>query len=132
MLAAIRPILRAVTVTVVPEAIELDPAEWSALEQIVATALAARPPAMRRQLSLFVRLLEWLPVLRYGRRFTGLGPERRRRFLESLQDAPLLLIRRGMWGVRTLLLMGYYARPAAAGDIGYRADPRGWSARGTG
>jgi hypothetical protein len=34
-----------------------------------------------------------------------------------------------MWGLRTLFLLGYYSRPAAAREIGYRADPRGWDAR---
>jgi hypothetical protein len=132
VLASVRSILRAVTVTVVPEAIELDPTEWSSFDRIVTTALDARPPALRRQLLLFVRIIEWLPVLRYGARFTRLGPERRRRVLERLQNSPALLIRRGVWSLRTLLLMGYYARPAAARSIGYRADARGWAARSTG
>ncbi len=38
-------------------------------------------------------------------------------------------LRRGFWGLRTLALMGYYARPAAAASVGYHADPRGWEAR---
>jgi hypothetical protein len=126
---SIRPVLRAIGATVVPEADRLDEAEWTALERIVADALAARPAGLRRQLLLFVRLVEWLPLLRYGRRFTQLDAARRTHFLENLQDAPLLLLRRGCWGLRTLLLMGYYGRPEAARAIGYAADPRGWEAR---
>ena len=49
--------------------------------------------------------------------------------LETLQDAPVLLLRRGIWGLRTLAFMGYYTRPDAQRAIGYRADPRGWEAR---
>src|SRR5207244_1401337 len=56
-------------------------------------------------------------------------PARRARFLDSLQTSRLLLARRGIWGLRTLVLMGYYGRPRAAAAIGYRADPRGWEAR---
>ena len=129
MRTSIRPVLRAIGATVVPEADRLDEAEWTALERIVAEALAARPARQRRQLLLFVRLVEWLPVLRYGRRFTKLDAARRTRVLEHLQDAPLLLLRRGCWGLRTLLLMGYYGRPEAVRAIGYAADPRGWEAR---
>jgi len=129
MLPSVRPILRAIGATVVPEADRLDDAGWTALERIVADALEARPAALRRQLLLFVRLVEWLPLVRYGRRFTHLDAARRTRFLESLQDAPLLLLRRGFWGLRTLLLMGYYGRPEAARAIGYAADPRGWEVR---
>lgn len=129
MLASVRPILRAIGTTVVPEATHLDDAGWAALEATVAAALASRPGALQRQFLLFVRAVEWLPALRYGRRFTRLDPERRTRVLVTLQDSPLGLVRRGLWGLRTLLLMGYYGRPAAAREIGYRADPRGWDAR---
>lgn len=129
VLAAVRPVLRAVGETVVPEAADLDDAQWSAVERIIEDALATRPPRMVRQLLLLIRLLEWLPLLRYGRPLTGLDAARRTRFLAAIQDAPLLLLRRGFWGLRTLLLMGYYARPAARAEVGYRASPRGWEAR---
>lgn len=129
MLTSLRAVLRAIGVTVVPEATRLDEAGWAALEGTVGAALASRPAALQRQLLLFLRLVEWLPVLRFGRRFTRLDPAHRTRVLKSLQDAPLLLVRRGMWGLRTLLLMGYYGRPEARSEIGYRADPAGWSAR---
>jgi hypothetical protein len=128
-LAPVRGTFRAVAQTVVPEASALPPAEWQALEAIVDDALAERPARLRRQLRLLVRLIEALPVLRYGRGFTALDPGRRTAVLRALQDAPLLLLRRGFWGLRTLVLMGYYARPAAAAEIGYRADARGWEAR---
>ena len=72
-----------------------------------------------------MRTIEIVPLLRYGRGFTALDPGRRTAVLRLLQDAPLVLLRRGFWGLRTLVLMGYYARPAAAAAIGYRADPRG-------
>ena len=123
------PTLRAITETVVPESHSLDQTGWASLDRIVANATAARPPRMQRQLALFIRAIEWLPVLRYGRPFSKLTPARRRRFLESLQDSPVLLIRRGFWGLRTLILMGYYTQGRAIAAIGYRADPRGWSVR---
>ena len=123
------PVFRAVATCVVPEAARLDPAQWDELEAIVGRAVAARSRAVQRQLALFLTLLEWLPLLRYARRLSRLDPARRAKFLDRLQRAPLLLLRRGFWGVRTLILMGYYGRPAAAADIGYRADARGWEAR---
>lgn len=129
VLEAVRGTLRAVAETVVPEARALPPEEWRALETIVDSALAKRPAKLRGQVRLLVRLVELAPVLRYGRGFTALDPARRTAVLRLLQDAPLLLLRRGFWGLRTLVLMGYYARPAAAAAIGYRADPRGWEAR---
>jgi Gluconate 2-dehydrogenase subunit 3 len=128
-LAPVRGTFRAVAETVVPEAQALAPDEWRALEAIVEEALAQRPAKLRRQLRLLVRMIEITPALRYGRGFTALDPARRTAVLRALQDAPLLLLRRGFWGLRTLVLMGYYARPAAAAEIGYRADARGWEIR---
>ncbi len=128
-MVAASPVFRAVATTVVPEASRLTSAEWADVEAVVTRALTARPAPMQRQLALFLRLLDWLPLLRYGRRLTTLDAARRARFLSFIQDSPLLLVRRGFWGVRTLVLLGYYGRPAAAAAIGYRGDPRGWEAR---
>lgn len=127
--APVRASFRALGATIVPEAERLSPAEWIEVEAIVERGLASRPPAIRRQLRLFVRVLEVLPLFRFGRTFRHLDPERRTRFLLAIQDAPLLLFRRGFWGIRTLMFMGYYGRAAAREEIGYRADPRGWEAR---
>ena len=124
-----RRAFRAVATAVVPEAASLGPADWDELEAIVARAVASRPPPLGRQLAALLLLLEWLPVLRYGRRLSSLDAGRRTRVLEYLQTVPVLLLRRGVWGVRTLVLMGYYGRAAGAAAIGYRADPRGWDSR---
>jgi hypothetical protein len=129
VLEDLRPTVRALAAAVVPEAARLDAAGWTELERTVERALALRPSALRRQLRLLLRMLEWLPFLYYGRRLSTLDPARRDRFVQGIQHTPVLLLRRGFWGLRTLLLMGYYTRAAAAAEIGYRADARGWDAR---
>lgn len=129
VLASVRPILRAIGTTIVPEAARLGDAGWLDVERIVGAALAARPAAVRRQILLFIRLIEWAPLPRHGARFSRLAARQRTRFLSALENAPLLLIRRGFWGLRTLLLMGYYGRPEAGREIGYRAASEGWAAR---
>jgi hypothetical protein len=122
-------ILRAVVTTVVPDAAALDAVAWRDVDAIISGQLAQRPPALRRQLGALLGMVQWLPVLRYGRPFTALDVARRATILAALERAPLLLLRRGLWGLRTLALLGYYARPAAAAEIGYSGDPRGWEAR---
>ena len=119
----------AIAITVVPEAAQLDATGWNELERIVANAVAARPARLQRQLALLLRLLEWAPLFRHGHRLSRLDPTRRTEFLGSLQRSRLLVLRRGIWGLRTLILMGYYGRPAVAAAIGSRADARGWEAR---
>ncbi len=129
MLESIRPLFRALTTTIVPGAADLDAPGWAELERIVERALAARPPALVRRLRLFILLLQWLPALRYARAFTGLDSARRTRVLSFIESAPIPLVRQGFWGLRTLVLLGYYGRAAAAAEIGYRAHPQGWEAR---
>lgn len=121
-------IFRAVACTVIPEAGDLDEEQWSRALEIVEDALADRPPELRRQVRLFLRLLQWIPLLRWLRPFTSLGADRRARWLSFLQGAPLLAVRRGFWGVRTLCYMGYYGLPEVRAAVGYRAHPRGWKA----
>jgi hypothetical protein len=120
---------RALAVTIVPRASGLDEKGWRILETIVDEALAPRPEAMKRQLRLFVRVLQWLPLLRHGRTFAGLDPRRRLEFLRGIERSRILPVRRGFWGLRTLVLLGYWGRPEAAATIGYRAHPGGWAAR---
>lgn len=126
---SVRPVFRAVATTVVPEADRLSDDEWLAVEAIVERALADRGPRVRRQLLLFVRLLNMIPLATSGRTFVSLDRARRTVLLERLARSRTLLVRRGVWGVRTLAFMGYYARPAVGSEIGYRASPRGWRAR---
>jgi hypothetical protein len=130
VLPPVRGTFRAIAATVVPEAERLDESGWAELERLVEKALETRPEAVRRQLRLLIRAVGLLPLLSRGRPFSRLVPGERAAVLAGLEDAPVLLLRRGFWGIRTLVYLGYYARPEAGREIGYRADPRGWDARG--
>lgn len=129
VLPAVRPAFRSLACAIVPEAATLDETGWDEVEGIVEHALAERPPLVRRQLVAFIRLLQLLALLRFGRPLARLTVARRARLLAAVQRAPLFLLRRGLWGLRTLVFMGYYARRAAGDAIGYRASARGWAAR---
>ncbi len=96
----------------------------------MADALASRPRPLLKQLALFLRVIDVVAVVRHARVFDRVGTSGRARMLHAFERSPLVLLRRGFWGLRTLALMGYYARPEAKREIGYRADPRGWEARG--
>ncbi len=129
LLPPLREPFRAIATTIVPEARELARHEWADVERIVEHAIAQRPAAVQRQLAAFIRAVELLPVARFGRPFSRLDDERRTRTLRALENAPVLLLRRGLWGLRTLIFMGYYARPGVAASLGYRASAAGWEAR---
>ncbi len=112
----------------IPEASDLDADGWAQLEAAVTLSMRDRPRALQRRLRLFLQIVDWAPVVRYGRRFTSLDPQLQDRVLSYLQAHPLSLIRMGFWGLRTLAFLGYYGRPEAAKSIGYRPDHRGWEA----
>lgn len=126
----VRAILRAIATTIVPETSSLDERAWLELESVIARALSNRSPGVDRQIVKFLRVVQTLPVIRYGRRFTSLGPRQRVAFLASLERSRLRVLRRGFWGIRSLIFMGYYTRDDVAESIGYRANAHGWLARG--
>lgn len=125
----VRDIFREVAKTIVPEAESLDEKSWEEMEAIIEQGLVSRPAKIRRQLRLFVRALNLLPIRSYGKSFRSLDRDKRTAFLLSVENSPLLLLRRGFWGVRTFVFMGYYNLDSVRASIGYRAHPDGWEAR---
>lgn len=125
----VRSRFRALAAAFVPEVLSLPDAAWAEGEALVDRMLAARPPSVRRQVAWLIRALDALSLVRNGRRLSALSPVARTRFLESLQNSPVLLLRRGIWGLRTLAFLAYYGRPEGRAAVGYDADPGGWTAR---
>ena len=86
---------------------------------LIDDTVASRTPAMRRQLRLFFAVLRWAPFLRYLRPIDRLDGPRQDAALRWFQNHPIQVIRGGLWGVRTLVLLGFYGRPGIASSIAY-------------
>jgi hypothetical protein len=127
-LYAVRRPFRALATVFIPETAAADEAAWSRLEDIVAGALVARPPALARQVILFIRILDGIALLRHGRGLGSLDHAARTKLIEGISTSRLLLLRRGVWGLRTLVQMGWYAQPEVQRALGYRASAAGWEA----
>ena len=83
-------------------------------------ALAERPARDRKLVAVFLRAVELLPILRWGRPFTKLAPERQARFLAFLENNRAVpKLRQGFFGLKTFALMGYYTRSATWPALGY-------------
>jgi hypothetical protein len=123
-----RPAIRVIARAVVPEAASLDESGWASFERLLEGAVSARPAGVVRQLRAFLRILGFIARVRYGRGLADLTPREAGALLERLAASRLLLLRRGVWGLRTLMLLGYYADDGRARALGYRASPAGWSA----
>lgn len=128
-LADRRAAFRAAAIAFVPELGRASDPVWDRLEGTVSQVLAARPAAMVRQLRLFLAALDLLSRIRHGRGLAGLDLERRIAFLHRFERSSALLIRRGVWGLRTLVFMGYYTQADVIAAVGYRASAAGWAAR---
>ncbi len=128
VLSSLRGPLRAVASVVLPSPEALDEEGWTEAEKIIEKALAPKPAGVKLQLRLFLRALNLLPLVTSGRTFVGLPRDRRAAFLRRLHSSPIMPLRRGLWGIRTLLFMGYYNQPRVREAIGYGADPWGWTA----
>jgi len=126
-LAPVDAAFRAIATTFVPELAAAGPAEWSALGRTIDSALESRPAALTGQLVAFIRALDLVSRLRYWRSLPALPPDRRLRLLRSFERSPVLAFRRGVWGLRTLVFMGYYTQPSVIESLGYQATPAGWS-----
>lgn len=129
VLEPVRPVFRAAAEVLLPAAARLDDVGWQRLEQIVENALAQRPARMQRQFQLFLRILDLSTLPRHRRRFRALPRDAREGALRRMERGRRLILRRGVWGLRTLVYMGYYTQPVHTSGIGYRATPRGWKAR---
>ena len=112
----------------IPEVATADESAWLRLEDIVTGALAARPPAIRRQVLMFIRILDGMSMLRHRCGIDRLDLSTRTRLIERVAHSRLLLFRRGVWGLRTLVQMGWYSQPEVQRALGYRASPAGWEA----
>jgi hypothetical protein len=115
-------IFMAIARTVTPEVGTLDADGAARMTAIVDQALLDRDPATRKQLGTFLGVIRFAPVLRYGRTFPALDPERRTAVLRWFQDCPVSLIRTGFWGLKALAFMGYYGQPELWPEIGYTPE----------
>lgn len=128
-LAPVRPLFRAVTLAVAPPSSSFDEGGWLRAEALVDETLADRPAGVRRQIVLFFRILDGLARVRFGRGLARLPVEKAVRLLRRLEGSPVLLLRRGVWGVRTLAFMGVYGQRDVRDALGYGAALRGWQDR---
>lgn len=128
----IHSVFRAIVVAAVPGAHTLEERGWREVGDVLERALGARPRALRWQTTLFLSALDLVALLRWGRRMRSLETAKARRLLSALEKSPVLPVRKGVWGVRTLAFMGYYGRATVAHDLGYGATAGGWSALGHG
>ena len=111
--------LQTLAARIVPESTELDAAGAGRFFGIIDNALQEREPSVRRQFAVFLGVLRWAPLFRYGGPFEKLRAERQDAVLRFFEDCPLSLLRKGIWGLKAMVFMGYYGQPETNEFVGY-------------
>lgn len=111
--------LRVLASRIVPETGSLDTSGLGRFFSIIDESLGEREPAVRRQFAVFLGVLRWAPLARYGGPFESLSSERQDAVLRWFEDCPVGLLRKGTWGLKTMVFMGYYAQPETNSLVGY-------------
>jgi hypothetical protein len=120
-----RVFLTALARALVPETRGLSAERQARFFEIIETMLATRSRSMVRLLKIFLVVLRWFPLLRFGGRLDRLAGERQREALCWFEDSLSVTVRTGFWGVKTLVFMGYYAQPDVAAGLGYAPSRTG-------
>jgi len=109
----------------VPPSRDLSQEQRARFFALIDDMLSTRPRGMVRLLGLFLVVLRWLPLLRFGGRLDHLAPERQTRALTWFEDFPLGVVRTGFWGVKTLVFLGYYGQPEIARAVAWTPSRTG-------
>ena len=114
--------LQVLAARIVPETTDLDAAGLSRFFGIIDGALQERPASVRRQFAVFLGLLRWAPLARYGSPLDKLRTARQDAVLRWFEDCPVSLLRKGFWGLKAMVFMGYYGQPETNELVGYAPE----------
>lgn len=118
-------ILLTVAGRIVPEFAEMDEAGRARFLEIVEATLMTRSPSVRKQFGAFLNILNLSPMPTRFRSLMRLSPEAQDRMLNKFQYSSSKLLRIGLWGLKTLIFMGYYGQDAVKDRIGFTPSVQG-------
>jgi hypothetical protein len=104
---------------IVPESAGAPPQVTDPLLAAVDEELRPRPRLQQLEFKLLLFAIRWMTVPFTLHRFERLPGERQDRWLGFLENAPLTLLRVGIWGLKTLVFLGYYTQDGVLQRIVY-------------
>ena len=104
---------------IVPESAGAPPQVTDPLLAAVDEELRPRPRLQQLEFKLLLFAIRWMTVPFTLHRFERLPGERQDRWLGFLENAPLTLLRVGIWGLKTLVFLGYYSQDGVLRRIVY-------------
>ena len=104
---------------IVPESAGAPPQVTGPLLAAIDEELRPRPRLQQLEFKVLLLAIRWMTVPFTLRWFERLPPERQVRWLRLLENAPLTLLRVGIWGLKTLVFLGYYTQDGVQRRILY-------------
>jgi hypothetical protein len=104
---------------IVPEVEDAEAEVKDCLVAIVDHALVLQAPSQRLLFKLLLFFLQWITVPFTLHRLERLPPAWQDAVLRLFEGAPLTILRAGIWGVKTLVFMGYYGQEVIERRIEY-------------
>jgi len=120
-----RELLWALSLRIVWATRELALDERQQLLDTIEAQLQKRPVTIQRKFKLFLCVLRWSTLPRHLTRLDKLPAEAQDAALRRFQNSPIVLLRKGFWGLKTLLHLGYYCLPATASRVRYAQQKNG-------
>ncbi len=117
--------LSTMATAIVPEVTSLARDEKDKMMEIMSNALSRLPHGVKRRFRLFLRAMTVLALLRYGHGLKTLDESKKKRLLNWLQGSSVPNLRKGFWGLKTFIFMGYYGRPQVGREIHYCPSNKG-------
>ena len=111
--------LQVLAFRIVPEVSELDGHGKGRFFSIIDDTLQDRGEGVRRQFGVFLGVLRWASLFRYGSPLEKLSPARQDAVLNWFENCPVSLLRKGFWGLKAMVFMGYYGQPETNELVGY-------------
>ncbi len=110
---------------IVPDIATLPEEEQMGVIGRIDDALASREPALRLQFLAFLKILKLSSLPRHFKTFDRIKPEQQDVMIKKFEDHAISKLRSGIWGVRTLIFMGYYGNPDRASQFHYTPSING-------
>jgi len=104
---------------IVPESTGAPAQVTTSLLAAVDEELRPRPRLQQLEFKLLLFAIRWMTLPFTLHRFERLAAERQDRWLRFLEDAPITLLRVGIWGLKTLVFLGYYTQDGVGRRILY-------------
>ena len=114
-----RRFLLCLATRIVPESAGAPPQVTEPLLAAIDRELRPRPRLQQLEFKLLLLAIRWMTVPVTLRWFERLPAERQDRWLRFLENAPLTLLRVGIWGLKTLVFLGYYTQDGVQRRILY-------------